>query len=105
MRLLHPLVRSGRTLAGIVLLAALVVGEVADARHHLSEAGCGAEEHGTGRDDNCACTGLHAAPLAGHAPVALAAVVEERGLAPLAAHEAAHRHGEAHAAPRAPPRS
>ncbi len=37
MRLLHRLFRTGRALAALMLLTTLVVGEVADARHHLSE--------------------------------------------------------------------
>jgi hypothetical protein len=105
MSLLRALLGPGRLLAGLLLLAAFVTGGVADMRHHLTEHGCAADAGAGARDEHCTCAGLHAAPLAGHAPVALAAVLAAREPAPLAAHEAPHRHGDAHAAPRAPPRS
>lgn len=65
MRLAVWLLRSGRALAALLLLTTLVVGEVADARHHLSETGC-ASDHAEGpqRDDACACTSLHVSPIA-----------------------------------------
>ena len=105
MNLFRWLSRSGHAVAGLWLLATLVVGEVADTRHHLSEHGCAADTHTPGRDDNCTCAGLHAAPLAGHAPVALAPVAVERELAVADATSHPSRHGVPSAAPRAPPRS
>jgi len=107
-RLLHQArawARTGRALAGLLLLATLVAGEVADARHHLSEPGCPTESGGPGRDDHCTCAGIHAAPLAGHAPVPLAAVVLEREHAPCVVLAAPRRERETEASPRAPPRS
>lgn len=105
MRLLRPFVRSGRALAGIALLAALVVGEVADARHHLAESGCASDASGPGRDDNCTCAGLHSATPAGLAPAAFTPVEREHGWAPGAVPVATRRLREAEASPRAPPRS
>jgi hypothetical protein len=97
--------RSGRALAGLLLLATLFAGELADARHHLSEHGCATDTHESGRDDNCTCAGLHAAPLAGLAPVPLAAVAILCAAATPADPQRPARHGVADAAPRAPPRS
>jgi hypothetical protein len=105
MDLFRWLFRSGRAVAGLLLLATLVVGEVADARHHLAEHGCATDTHSPGRDDNCTCAGLHAAPLAGHAPVALTPVAIERELVVASATQHVSRHGVSNAAPRAPPRS
>jgi len=105
MRSFRVLLRPGRLVAALLLLAAFAAGSAADLRHHLDAQGCAADAAPGGRDEHCTCAGLHAAPLAGHAPVLLTAVTVERGHTPLAAHEAPHRHGEAHAAPRAPPRS
>lgn len=105
MRILHWCLRSGRALAGLVLLATLFAGELADTRHHLSEHGCTTDAHSSGREDHCTCAGLHAAPLAGHAPVALAAVEIERATGTPFATLHASRHGVSDAAPRAPPRS
>ena len=105
MRILRGFLRSGRALAGLALLASLFAGELADTRHHLSEHGCATDAHAPGRDDNCTCAGLHAAPLAGHAPVALAAVQVERAAATPVAPQRPSRHGVSDAAPRAPPRS
>jgi hypothetical protein len=105
MRLLRALLCPNRTFAGIALLAALVVGEMADTRHHLSEHGCATDARRASREEQCTCAGLHAAPLAGHAPVALALVELEHGHAPAIAHAAPARRGEADASPRAPPRS
>jgi hypothetical protein len=102
---LRWLFRSHRAVAGLLLLASLVVGEAADMRHHLSEQGCAADSHGPTRDDNCTCAGLHAAPLAGHAPVALAPVAIERALVVVSSTEHASRRGVPGVAPRAPPAS
>ncbi len=99
------LFRSSRAAAGLLLLASFVVGELADTRHHLSEQGCAADSHGPTRDDNCTCAGLHAAPLAGHAPVALAPVEIERPRIVVSATGRAARRGVTRAAPRAPPAS
>jgi len=78
MRLPVWLLRSGRALAALLLLTTLVVGEVADARHHLSETGCASDHaRGPGRDDCCACTSLHVAPLTSPSPVLMAPVVVE----------------------------
>lgn len=105
MHMLRWCLRSGRALAGLLLLATLFAGELADTRHHLSDHGCATDTHAPGRDDNCTCAGLHAAPLAGHAPVALAAVEIERATGTPVATLRPSRHGVSDAAPRAPPRS
>ena len=105
MRFLRQFLRSGRALAGLALLATLFAGELADTRHHLSEHGCTTDAHSSGRDDNCICAGLHAAPLAGHAPVALASIHVEHAAATPATPQRPTRHGVSDAAPRAPPRS
>ena len=105
MRLLKRVLGHGQALAALLLLATLVAGEAADARHHLSETGCPTESSGPARDDHCTCAGLHAAPLAGHAPVALAAIVLEREHPPCAQQAAPLRERDAEASPRAPPRS
>ena len=82
MRLLHGFLRHGRALAALILLATLVVGEVADARHHLAESGCASEHtEGPRRDDCCACTSLHVAPLATPGLVLVAPLVVETRLA------------------------
>jgi hypothetical protein len=101
---LRWLFRSGRAVAGLLLLASFLVGEAADARHHLSEQGCATDSHGPTRD-NCTCAGLHAAPLAGHAPVALAPVEIERPRVVVSATGRVARRGVTSAAPRAPPAS
>lgn len=78
MRSMLGFLRHSRAFAALLLLATLVVGEVADAHHHLSETGC-ASEHSQDarRDDCCACSSLHMAPLASPGPVLLAPLVVE----------------------------
>ena len=105
MNSLRWLFRSGRAVAGLLLLASLVVGDMADTRHHLSEQGCTTDSHGASREENCTCAGLHAAPLTGHAPVALAPVAIERAPVVVSATDRVARHGVTNAAPRAPPAS
>ena len=105
MTLLRWLSRSGRAVAGLLLLATLVAGETADTRHHLAEHGCATDAHSAERDDNCTCAGLHAAPMAGHAPVLLAQVTTERHATVASVSARPSRHGVSNAAPRAPPRS
>ena len=102
---LRWLFRSGRAVAAVLLLGSFMLGEAADTRHHLSEQGCASDSHGPTRDDNCTCAGLHAAPLAGHAPVALAPVEIERPRVVVSATGRAARRGVTRAAPRAPPAS
>jgi hypothetical protein len=104
MRFLRVPFRHGRSLAGLALLAALVAGDVVDTRHHLTDHGCAADTHENGRDERCACAALHAAPLAGDAPVAFTPVATGQAPAPAFALASARRHGVADAAPRAPPR-
>jgi len=99
------LYRSGRVAAGLWLLGTLVLGEVADARHHLVEHGCASDAKSPSRDDNCTCASLHAAPLAGHPPVALAPIAIEREMAVVVAADRPARHAGTRASPRAPPRS
>jgi hypothetical protein len=99
------LLRHGRVLAALLLLATFVAGEVADARHHLSEHGCAADAGPGRRDDNCTCASLHAAPLAGHAPVALAPAETHDGAPAILVALTPRREVVVAAAPRAPPRS
>jgi hypothetical protein len=102
MHLIRRLFRPSRALAAILLLASLVAGEVADARHHLSEQGCAADSGG--RDDNCTCASLHAASLAGDLPVQAAPIELEREFTAAALALAPTAHAVICAAPRAPPR-
>lgn len=102
MRILRHLFRSGPALAALLLLSALVVGEVADARHHLSEHGCASEAGG--RDDNCTCANLHAVSFADPAPEASSPLVHAREFAPFATALAPRSQATTCAAPRAPPR-
>lgn len=102
MRLLRTLIRSGRSLAAVLLLAAFAGGAAADTWHHLSEQGCVADRGG--REDHCVCTGLHAAPFASE-PVTQATPVEcERTFAAVAQVLAPVTCAAHAAAPRAPPR-
>lgn len=101
MRLIRTLFRPGRAFAALLLLASLVAGEAADARHHLSDQGCAAE-HG-GRASNCACATLHAVPVASEAPVCGTPVELEREFAPIAVAPAPRARAVVGAAPRAPP--
>jgi hypothetical protein len=103
MHLLRRLFRPGRPLTALLLLAALVAGQVADARHHLSEVGCAADNGG--RADNCTCASLHAGSLAGDAPVQATPVEIEREFAPTALALAPTTCAVIAAAPRAPPQS
>jgi len=102
MRTLRKLFRNGRALTAMLLLTTFVVGEVADARHHLSERGCAADA--AGRDDNCTCASLHAAPLASE-PLAQPAPVErEIAFATVAVPSQPVARTACAASPRAPPR-
>ena len=101
MHLLRKLFRPGRSLTALLLLAALVAGELADARHHLSEVGCAADSGG--RDDNCTCASLHAGSLAGDLPVQATPVELEREFVPTAMALAPTARAVIGAAPRAPP--
>jgi hypothetical protein len=101
---MHPLCRwfrPGRELLALLLLTTLVVGEVADARHHLSEHGCAADTGG--RDDNCTCASLHAVSLASDLPAQAAPVELERQFMPVAIALAPTARAIISAAPRAPP--
>ena len=102
MRLLRKLFRSGRALAALMLLAALVAGAVADGRHHLSEQGCASDSHG--RDDNCTCASLHAASLTSVLPAAGAPVECVREVATVSIAATTRPRAARDAAPRAPPR-
>jgi len=101
MHLLRTRFLPGREFLALLLLATLVVGEVADTRHHLSERGCAADAGG--RDDNCTCASLHAVSLAREAPAQLAPVELEREVAPTAIALAPTACAIISAAPRAPP--
>ena len=102
MRHLRWLFRTGRALAAVLLLTTLVVGEAADARHHLSSHGCAVDSGG--RNDNCTCASLHAAPMASE-PVAQPAPVEhEHHFSAVVATIAPIARAARAAAPRAPPR-
>ena len=94
--------RSGRALAAVLLLSARIAGEVADARHHLSEHGCASDSGG--RDDNCTCANLHAVSFADPVPVASAPLEHAGDFTPLAAVRAPRTRAATHASPRAPPR-
>jgi len=102
MRLLSRLFRNGRALAALLLLTTLVVGETADARHHLSERGCAADARG--REDHCVCASLHAAPLASEPVTQLAPVECESEPALVAIAIVPIARAVNAAAPRAPPR-
>ncbi len=79
MRWMLWFVRPGRALAALILLATLIAGEAADARHHLLDASCAGEASGApAREGHCTCANLHAVSLAAAAPVALAPVVLDR---------------------------
>src|SRR5262245_10076459 len=102
MRLARLLFRSGRTLAALLLLTAFTVGAAADARHHLSEHGCAADQGG--RSDHCICAGLHAAPFASEPVTQVTPVECEREILPVAPALAPVTRAAQSAAPRAPPR-
>src|SRR5262249_8836914 len=102
MRLLRRLFRDARALAALALLTTLVVGGLADARHHLSARGCAGDA--AGREDHCICASLHAAPL-GSEPMAQPAPSEREF--PVAVAAVASRpiaRAACAASPRAPPR-
>jgi len=101
MRLLRTLFSSGRSLASLLLLATLVTGEVADARHHLSEQGCPADRGG--RDDNCICGSLHAISQAEDGPVGLAPIEYEHEVGFVAALQSPCGRAVLRANPRGPP--
>lgn len=102
MRLLRSLFRPARGLAAVLLLAAFTVGGAADARHHLSEHGCAADQKGG--SDHCVCAGLHAAPFASEAIAQAIPVACERSFAVVAPAPAPSVRVAHAAAPRAPPR-
>jgi hypothetical protein len=93
--------RPGRAFLALLLLTTLVVGEVADARHHLSEQGCAADT--AGRPDNCTCASLHALPLGGAAPLQCAPVELTREFAVITRALAPRPQVVTGASPRAPP--
>lgn len=98
------LIRSGRSLAALLLLATLVVGEVADACHHLGDAGCASESTGgPERDDHCTCANLHAVSLAAVAPIAAAPIALPREFTPATPAQAPVARTACAAPPRAPP--
>ena len=97
------LLRTPRALGALLLLATLVTGEVADARHHLAREGCAAEEHG-GRKSDCTCAALHAVALGVELAADLAPAITDEAFAPVANAIAHREHRGAEAAPRAPPR-
>ncbi len=101
MHLLRKLFRPGRELAALLLLASLLVGQAADARHHLSDQGCPADTGG--RDSHCTCASLHAVSLASEALAQLAPVEMQRELARVASALAPIACAVISAAPRAPP--
>jgi hypothetical protein len=101
MHLPRRLFRPGRVFLALLLLATFVVGEVADARHHLSEHGCAADTGG--RDDNCTCASLHAVSLTSDAPVQAAPVELVRQFAFVAIVQTPIACAVISAAPRAPP--
>ena len=103
MDLLRRRLRPGRVFLALLLLTIFVVGEVADARHHLSEHGCAADTGG--RDDNCTCASLHAVSLASDAPVQAAPVELVRQFDFVAIAQAPIARAVISAAPRAPPRA
>jgi len=102
MRLLRRLFRTGRALAALMLLTTLVVGEVADARHHLSEHGCPADRGG--RDDQCTCASLHVTSLASDGVTQATPVECESAAAFVAFATGPLIPVACAAAPRAPPR-
>jgi len=102
MRLLRRLFRTGRALAALMLLTTLVVGEVADARHHLSEHGCPADRGG--RDDQCTCASLHVTSLASEPVTPVTPVECEGKFAAFAVTVAPVARAACAASPRAPPR-
>lgn len=104
MHLATWLLRSGRALAALLLLTTLVVGEVADARHHLSETGC-ASDHAEGpqRDDSCACISLHFAPVATPGTGFIAPIPVEVQLVARPEGQAVALQAVGPAAPRGPP--
>lgn len=102
MHLLRTLFRPRRGLAALLLLASLLAGEVADARHHLADQGCAADTRG--RDDNCTCASLHAVSLAHDVPVQAAPIELEREFALTALALPPVARAVISAAPRAPPR-
>lgn len=104
MQLLQWFARTGRALAALLLLATLVAGEVADARHHLSDTDCSSESSGgPERDDHCTCANLHAVSLTAPAPVTQAPLPLEREYTPLAPAKAASAFAASASSPRAPP--
>ena len=103
MRLFRWLLRTPRALGALILLATLVTGEVADARHHLAREGCATEEHG-GRKSDCTCAALHAVAIGIELAADLAPAITDEAFAPVADATAHREHRGAESAPRAPPR-
>ena len=97
------LLRTPRALGALLLLATLVAGEVADARHHLSKDGCSTEEHARGRRSDCTCAALHAVTLGIELAANLAPAVSDEAFAPVAVATVHREHRGAESAPRAPP--
>ena len=103
MLLFPAFLRPRRTLAPVMLLAALFVGVAADAAHHLSERGCAADNGR--RVDHCTCTSLHATSLAREAPAQAAPVVLPREFAFVPSAPAPKPRAVIGAPPRAPPQA
>lgn len=101
MRLPNWIVRHGRALAGLLLLATLAVGEVADAAHHLDAHGCASEAGG--RQEDCTCASLHAGTPPGDAAAPMAPHAEEQSFSPLAPASVPSPRTPARDCPRAPP--
>jgi hypothetical protein len=105
MRLLRRLIRDPRALGALLLLALFAAGEMADARHHLTDHGCVTDTQAPGqRDEHCTCAGLHALPLGAHVLADPRPVEQERTFAPAAIAVVKIAHRGAGASPRAPPR-
>ena len=104
MRFFLRLLHTPRAFGALILLATLVGGEVADARHHVTEEACAAESHAPGnREENCTCAALHAVPIGVVLAAIQAPIGEEREFAPDATAAAHREHRGTEAAPRAPP--
>jgi hypothetical protein len=101
MRLPNWIVRHGRALAGLLLLATLAVGEVADTVHHLDEHGCSSETGG--RQEDCTCASLHAGTPPGDVAAPSAPFAEEQPFSPLAPARMPCPRTPARDVPRAPP--
>ena len=106
MRPLTWLLRHGRLFAALSLLVTLAVAEVGEACHHLSEAGCAAEQgagSGAHREDRCACTGLHVVPTLAPTAIVGAPVEASAFRAPMFLEREVRAPGVHRVVPRGPP--